>query len=123
MQYFYAKLSCKNLILRQVEWEVQNGPITKNRVLPVLPFINSGYHRGRDLPRVPKTVVTFYRVKKVLLAFHRVTKIFCHKSLKIWGTKPCSYLIIDKKKEKREAKPGNITVYILYICFIYKYLY
>ena len=29
-QYFYRKLPCERPMLRQTEWEVQNGPITKN---------------------------------------------------------------------------------------------
>ena len=30
MQGFQTKLPCKKPVLRQLEWEVQNGPITKN---------------------------------------------------------------------------------------------
>ena len=33
--YFHAKLSCQKPMLRQIEWWVQNRPITKNGVLPV----------------------------------------------------------------------------------------
>ena len=35
MHYFHRKLSCQKPILKQIEWWVQNGPITKNEVLPV----------------------------------------------------------------------------------------
>ena len=35
MQHFNAKLSSQNAMLREVEWGVQNGPITKNGFLPV----------------------------------------------------------------------------------------
>ena len=34
-QYFPTKLPCQKPMLRQIEWWVQNGPITNNRVLPV----------------------------------------------------------------------------------------
>ena len=32
---FIQKLPCQKPMLRQIEWRVQNGPITKNGVLPV----------------------------------------------------------------------------------------
>ena len=40
MCHFHTKLQYQKPMLRQIEWWVQNGPITKNRVLPVttLPF-------------------------------------------------------------------------------------
>ena len=34
-QNFHTKLPCQKPVLRQIEWGVQKGPITKNRVLPV----------------------------------------------------------------------------------------
>ena len=34
-QHLHTKLPCQKPILRQIEWEVQNGPIKKNGVLPV----------------------------------------------------------------------------------------
>ena len=34
-QHFHAKLLCQKPMLRQIECEVQNGPITMNGVLPV----------------------------------------------------------------------------------------
>ena len=34
-QHFHTKLHCQNPILRGIEWGVQNGPPTKNGVLPV----------------------------------------------------------------------------------------
>ena len=34
-QHFHTKLSYQKPMLRQIEWWVQNGPITKNGVLPV----------------------------------------------------------------------------------------
>ena len=33
--HFHTKLLYEKPMLRQIEWWVQNGPITKNRVLPV----------------------------------------------------------------------------------------
>ena len=33
--HFYSKLLCQKPILRQIEWRLQNGPITKSGVLPV----------------------------------------------------------------------------------------
>ena len=33
-QNFHAKLTCQNLMLRQVEWGAQNGPIAKNADFP-----------------------------------------------------------------------------------------
>ena len=35
MQNFYTKLPCEKPILSQIEWGVQNGPTTKNGVLPI----------------------------------------------------------------------------------------
>ena len=37
-QLFHTELPCQNPMLRQIEWGVQNGPITKNRVLPLFYF-------------------------------------------------------------------------------------
>ena len=34
-QHFHAKLPFQKPMLRQLEWEIQNGPIKKNGVLPV----------------------------------------------------------------------------------------
>ena len=34
-RHFHAKLPRQKPMLRQIEWRVQNGPITKNGVLPV----------------------------------------------------------------------------------------
>ena len=31
-------------MLRQIEWLVQNGPITKNEVLPVITFLKILFH-------------------------------------------------------------------------------
>ena len=36
--YFHTKLPYQNPMLRQTEWLVRNGPITKNRVLLVTTF-------------------------------------------------------------------------------------
>ena len=33
--HFHTKLPCQKSMLRQIEWWLQNGPITKNGVLPV----------------------------------------------------------------------------------------
>ena len=33
--HFYAKLPCQMSMLRQMEWQLQNGPIIENGVLPV----------------------------------------------------------------------------------------
>ena len=38
MQHFHKKLICQRPILRQIEWGVQNGPITKNGVLLLTTF-------------------------------------------------------------------------------------
>ena len=32
---FLAKLPCQKAMLRQIEWGVQNGPMTRNGVLPL----------------------------------------------------------------------------------------
>ena len=33
--HFHSKLLCQKLMLRQIEWRLHNGPITKSWVLPV----------------------------------------------------------------------------------------
>ena len=33
--HFHSKLLCQKVMLRQIEWRVQNGPITKSGILPV----------------------------------------------------------------------------------------
>ena len=33
--FSHTELTCQNPILRQIEWGVQNGPITKNGLLPL----------------------------------------------------------------------------------------
>ena len=35
MQHFHTTFPCQKPMLKQTEWGLQNGPITKNRVLPV----------------------------------------------------------------------------------------
>ena len=35
-QYFHTKLLCQKPISRQLKWGVQNVPIKKNKVLPVI---------------------------------------------------------------------------------------
>ena len=35
-QHFHTKLLCQKLILRQIEWEMHNGPIAENGVLALL---------------------------------------------------------------------------------------
>ena len=35
MHHFHKKLPYQKLMLRQIEWWLQNGPLTKDRVLPV----------------------------------------------------------------------------------------
>ena len=34
-QHFHAELPSQDPLLRQMEWEVQNGPITKKELLPM----------------------------------------------------------------------------------------
>ena len=34
-QHFHTELLCQNPLLRQMEWGVQNGPITKKELLPM----------------------------------------------------------------------------------------
>ena len=34
-QHFRAKMFCQKSMLRQIDWGVKNGPISKNGVLPV----------------------------------------------------------------------------------------
>ena len=38
MQHFHTKFFCQSPMLRQIEWGVQSGPITKKEVLPVTTF-------------------------------------------------------------------------------------
>ena len=35
MYHFHTKLPYQMLMLRQIEWRVQNGPISKNEVLAI----------------------------------------------------------------------------------------
>ena len=35
MHHFHTKLLCQKPMLRQIEWGIRNGPITKNGALPV----------------------------------------------------------------------------------------
>ena len=37
--HFHSKLLCKKPMLRQIEWPVKNGPITKSGVLSVTTFL------------------------------------------------------------------------------------
>ena len=39
MHHFHTKLSYRKPMLRQIEWWVQNEPITKNGVLPVITLL------------------------------------------------------------------------------------
>ena len=38
-KHFLTKLLCQKPMLRQIEWGVQNWPITKNGVLPITTFL------------------------------------------------------------------------------------
>ena len=40
-QYFYAKLPCQKSVLRQIEWGVQSGPITKKLPLTTSLFFEN----------------------------------------------------------------------------------
>ena len=42
-QHFHTKLLCQKPMLRQIEWGVQNEPITKNGVLPELLFLSKNF--------------------------------------------------------------------------------
>ena len=35
IHHFHSKLFCQKPMLRQIEWRLQNGPITESGVLPV----------------------------------------------------------------------------------------
>ena len=53
MQYFHTKLSCQKPMLRQIEWEVQNGTITKDGVLPLTTLVFWKFcFRGRTSSKV-----------------------------------------------------------------------
>ena len=41
MQHFHTKLPYQKPMLRQIEWEVQNGPIKNNGFLPLLDFFEN----------------------------------------------------------------------------------
>lgn len=67
-------------------------------------IVNIEHQGGRDLPGIPKPIVTFY-----------------------WSIKPLKYGVLKvaaflelKKKAKTETKLGNITIYyyVYYICHI-----
>ena len=38
MHNLHSKLPCRKAMLRQIEWRLENGPITKSGVLPVTNF-------------------------------------------------------------------------------------
>ena len=35
VQHYHTKLPCQQLMLRQIEWVVKDGPFTKNGLLPL----------------------------------------------------------------------------------------
>ena len=41
MHHFHSKLLCQKTMLKEKEWEVQNAPFIKNRVLPVTNFFEN----------------------------------------------------------------------------------
>ena len=43
MQSFHTKRSCPKPMLRQIEWRVQDGPVTDNRVLPIATLVLRKY--------------------------------------------------------------------------------
>ena len=45
MQHFHGKLSCQKSMFKQIEWEVQNGPMTKNIVFSKLYFSLGTSHK------------------------------------------------------------------------------
>ena len=53
-QHFHRKLPCQKLMLRQIEWGVQNGPFPKNGVLPItkLPLTESWF----DVPTTQMSI-------------------------------------------------------------------
>ena len=59
--HFHTKLLGQKLILRQIEWGAQNGPITKNGVLPPTPLFFSKLNfsiRTSSQFNVPTTEMT-----------------------------------------------------------------
>ena len=85
-------------------------------------IVNAGIWGGKDLQKVPKSVVTFYRlIGLFLFATYRATRSFCHKPFKVWSSKYCSYLRTDKKS-KTETKPRHITILYLIKFIIYIYI-
>ena len=52
------------------------------------------------------------------LYFYQATKTFCHKSLKVWGTKTCTY---DKQKLTKKSKTIDRTMNYCNSYFIHIY--
>ena len=80
-------------------------------------IINSRYWGKRDLLVVPKPVVIFYQTMKTLVGFYGATKTFCHKSLRVWGTKLAS--IIDKTRNYNNVCFFHTYYELINILFIY----
>lgn len=68
-------------------------------------IVNAGIWGGKDLQKVPKPVVTFYRlIGLFLLAIYRATRSFCHKSFKILEL---------TKNQKQKQNQDTLQYYIL----------
>ena len=61
MQHLHTKLTCQKPMLRQVEWEVQDGPITKNGISYKTrnqPKPAKTTKISQNHPKLPKTIRT-----------------------------------------------------------------
>ena len=71
---FYTKLAYQTLMLRQIEWWLQNGPITKNGVLPVTTFFlwkfcfsfRTSYKEWFDVPTTQMFIIVLFTSAGVL---------------------------------------------------------
>ena len=74
-QHFHTKVPCQKSMLRQVQWEVQNGPITKNEVLSVTTLFFWKFCFG---------LRTSYKELKVHIHVH-YSKVHIHTFRKRWS--------------------------------------
>ena len=63
----------------------------------------------------------FTWLRKPLLALYHAIKTLCHKSLKVLGTKICSYFRAERKSKYRNKTRKYWKIYFIHICYI-KYI-
>ena len=100
-----------NTLVRWIDWRLHQ--------LRKWSLLISGTGAEGICPRYQNLWLYFTSLWKLLLAFYRDTKTFCHKSLKVWGTKTCTCdkQLLTKKQNHRQDQELLQCIYFIHIYY------